>query len=236
MPNRIVRDGILFSVPVSMLSPEAELLYRKLMSVADDFGRFYAAPIQILLSSCYPLQVGKISEKDISKWMKELGKHGLVDVYETEGKKVLEIIKFNQRRRATKSKFPGKTGSSPTDRHTNDGHVAVAGQTNDSHMTPEYEYECEVEDESETRTVGARGLPKGWAPNESHEKIAAVEGVNLAKAADIFRDWAAEGHKRKNWNATFSNALRNENWMKRVAPAKRNVSATGTELKKIQRR
>jgi hypothetical protein len=101
-------------------------------------------------------------------------------------------------------------------------------------MSPEYEDDNEDEDESERGR--AKGLPKEWAPNDKHEEIAINEKVNLEKAADIFRDWAAEGHKRKNWNATFSNALRNENWMKRVAPAKNNVSATGEKLQRIKRK
>ena len=42
MPNRILRDTILRSERVARLSPTAELFYRRLMSVADDYGRYYA--------------------------------------------------------------------------------------------------------------------------------------------------------------------------------------------------
>ena len=44
MPNRILRDGILMSPRVNVLSSEAELFYRRLMSVVDDYGRFSAHP------------------------------------------------------------------------------------------------------------------------------------------------------------------------------------------------
>jgi hypothetical protein len=42
MPVRILREGILTSERVDTLSPAAEVFYRRLMSVVDDFGRFSA--------------------------------------------------------------------------------------------------------------------------------------------------------------------------------------------------
>ncbi len=50
MPNRIIREGILTSEAVNSLSWEAEVFFRRLLSVVDDFGRltpvrlFYALP------------------------------------------------------------------------------------------------------------------------------------------------------------------------------------------------
>ena len=38
MPSRVIRDGILESESVNALSWEAELFFRRLMSVVDDFG------------------------------------------------------------------------------------------------------------------------------------------------------------------------------------------------------
>ncbi len=40
MPNRVIREGILNSQRVNKLTEPAELFYRRLMSVVDDFGRF----------------------------------------------------------------------------------------------------------------------------------------------------------------------------------------------------
>ena len=39
MPSRILREGINTSPKVNALSPMAELFYRRLMTVADDYGR-----------------------------------------------------------------------------------------------------------------------------------------------------------------------------------------------------
>ena len=59
MPNRILREGILDSDRVNKLSWGAEVFYRRLMSVVDDFGRFDAR-IDLLKSKLYPLNKMKI--------------------------------------------------------------------------------------------------------------------------------------------------------------------------------
>jgi hypothetical protein len=55
MPNRLLFDRILRSRKIASLDPMAELFYRRLMSVADDFGRYYADPA-LLLSDCFPIR------------------------------------------------------------------------------------------------------------------------------------------------------------------------------------
>jgi hypothetical protein len=227
MPNRIVRDGILYSEPISRLSPEAELLFRKLISVADDFGRYYASPPSLIISGCYPLQVETIRSEDIEKWLKELTKEKIIHVYRTEGKSTLEIIKFRQRQRSNTSKFP----ENPKKCNTIVSQVTVKRQSSDSHMSPEYEYE--YEDEVEVESGKLRLLGKDWQPTKEHSQYALQEKVDLKKAALIFRNWAA-GKKRANWNLCFTNALLNDNWMKRVAPDKQCRAADGTTIERIQ--
>lgn len=105
MPNRILRDGILASEGVCSLRWAEEVFYRRLMSVADDHGRFHSMPT-LLRAACYPLQIDKVSDSDIGKWISACEEAGLVRVYPaTDGKRYLQIIKFNQRVQA-KSKFP----------------------------------------------------------------------------------------------------------------------------------
>jgi len=106
MPNRILRDGILSSEPVASLSWAAEVFYRRLMSVADDHGRFHALP-KLIRAACYPLQIDKVSDADIGKWLTECVTAALVSVYPaSDGKRYIQIEKFGQQVRS-KSKFPG---------------------------------------------------------------------------------------------------------------------------------
>lgn len=105
MPSRIVRDGILTSESVCSLSWAEEVFYRRLMSVADDHGRFHAMP-KLLRAACYPLQIDKVSDSDIGKWTTACVAAGLVRVYPAlDGKRYIEIFKFGQRVQS-KSKFP----------------------------------------------------------------------------------------------------------------------------------
>lgn len=105
MPNRIVRDGILTSERVDKLGPIAEVFYRRLMSVADDYGRFTAHP-GLLRASCYPLRVDKVREADISRLLAEVQGAGLVVLYVVSGKNYLELVDFRQQVRAKFSKYP----------------------------------------------------------------------------------------------------------------------------------
>lgn len=105
MPTRLIRDGILSSEAVSSLNWASEVFYRRLMSVADDHGRFYATPT-LIRSACYPLQIDRVSDSDIGKWLTACVEAGLVRVYPAQdGKRYIEILKFGQQVRS-KSKYP----------------------------------------------------------------------------------------------------------------------------------
>jgi len=105
MANRVIRGDILTSDSVNSLSFPAEVFYRRLMSVVDDYGR-YDGRISLLRVSLYPLQINKVSEIDINIWIKECFDAKLIIVYEVENKPYLEILKFNQVLRIKKSKYP----------------------------------------------------------------------------------------------------------------------------------
>ena len=105
MADRVIRAGILSSEKVCSLSWAAEVFYRRLMSVVDDYGR-YDGRLTILRVSLYPLQIDKVSDADVGKWRLETAKAGLVSVYAVDGKEYVEIVNFGQRLRAEKSKWP----------------------------------------------------------------------------------------------------------------------------------
>ena len=106
MPNRILREGILTSSAVARLGWAEEVFYRRLHSVVDDFGRYYADE-GMLRAACYPRQLNKVSDSDIGKWLRACADAALVRVYPAEdGERYLEVVKFGQQVRAKKSKFP----------------------------------------------------------------------------------------------------------------------------------
>lgn len=107
MPSRILREGILSSERIAVLGWPEEVFYRRLMSVVDDFGRYYAHP-SLLHAALYPLQLNKVSDSDIGKWLTSCVNAALVRVYPaSDGKRYLEVLDFRQQVRAKESKFPG---------------------------------------------------------------------------------------------------------------------------------
>ncbi len=106
MPNRIVRDGILRSEKIAAVSPLAELFFRRLMSVVDDFGRYYSKPA-LLLSDCFPIRPSWADEPALTLWIGECESAGLIRTYQANSTDYLEIHSFGQRiRENVVSKFP----------------------------------------------------------------------------------------------------------------------------------
>ena len=104
MPNRYIREGLIDSDSVNALSDQAFNFYVRLLLKADDFGRFDGREI-VLKSSLYPLKPEK-RVSDISRWLAECEKSGLIVLYAVDGKKYIEILNFNQQIRIKHSKYP----------------------------------------------------------------------------------------------------------------------------------
>src|SRR5260363_305236 len=97
MPTRMLREGILSSERVDKLSPAAEVFYRRLMSVVDDFGRFSAHP-KLLRTSCYPLRLDTVSDADITQWLQECIEVALIISYTVDGNRIWSSSILNNAR------------------------------------------------------------------------------------------------------------------------------------------
>lgn len=107
VPTREIRDKILTSEKVDLLSESAELFYRRLMNVVDDHGRYFADP-RLLASACYPLRSagnGGNLPATIEKLLAECVLAELIREYESGGRKYLIFLSLGHRKRG-KSKFP----------------------------------------------------------------------------------------------------------------------------------
>lgn len=71
------------------------MFYRRLMSVADDYG-LYDARTPILRSALYPLQLDKMSECNIQRCLSACEAAGLILLYSHAGKPYLMILGFGQ--------------------------------------------------------------------------------------------------------------------------------------------
>lgn len=103
MPSRIIREGILTSLKVDKLSSGAELFYRRILNVVDDFGRYHGTPA-LLRAAAFPLKVDKVLDSHIIGWLQECVKAGLVETYLFDGLPYIEVLNFGTPR-AKESKF-----------------------------------------------------------------------------------------------------------------------------------
>lgn len=196
MPNRILRDGILTSPRVCKLGWAEEVFYRRLMSVVDDYGRYYADP-GMLRAACYPRQLSKVTDADLGKWTRILAEAGLVSVYAHEGEQYLELVNFGQQVRAKSSKFPD-----PPSTCVADAKQMLANEHLD--VVVDVVVDGDVVDSARARRK------KLDAPTEEHERIAAERGISCEAEWAKYRDWlAANGKRHADEVAGFRNWLRN---------------------------
>lgn len=105
MPKRMIRDWT-DSEKVNSLTAQAERFFLRVMMKADDFGRFNAAP-RVLRGMLFPLLVDTVHEADISRWLAECERAGLIWLYADENDRpLLEIVNFGQRMDKAIGKFP----------------------------------------------------------------------------------------------------------------------------------
>jgi hypothetical protein len=109
MPNRILRDWT-DSETVDMLSVQAERFFTRLIMKVDDFGRYYAN-VKLLKSNLFPLKTD-VRETDVTRWLAECEKSGLIALYSVSSKEYLQINNFKQTLRQKTEKFPSPDMSS----------------------------------------------------------------------------------------------------------------------------
>lgn len=226
MPNRILREGILTSDRINALDAGAEVFYRRLMSVVDDYGRFDARPIMLKVT-CYPLRVDKVREADISRWMAICQKAGLLALYAVNGKQYLELVDFNQQVRAKHSKYPCKADATHphstclADAHLDGGVVGddkPMSSPTDVGSDPSLSTRAQEKPKVNGSHQGTR-LPDDWRLPEDWKTWALAVRQDWtpqqAVSASIgFRDYwiaipGADGRKA-NWLATWRRWVRTE--------------------------
>ena len=104
MANRVLRDWTA-SDKVNSLSVHAERFFVRLIMKVDDYGVFYA-DTRLLKANLFPMLLDSIREADITRWMDECHKAGLVVLYDNTGKRYIQIVDFRQRLDRARSKYP----------------------------------------------------------------------------------------------------------------------------------
>lgn len=101
MPTRLIREGILESQRINLLTEEQEVFYRRLLSIVDDYGCYEAYPA-LLRARLYPLRLDAKNEAKIAELLNALTAAKLVFPYVAGGKPILQVLDFNQQTRSTR--------------------------------------------------------------------------------------------------------------------------------------
>jgi hypothetical protein len=118
LPNRILRENLLKSRKYNAVQAAERDMYIRLMLLVDDWGRYNADPV-IIAKEAYPTNENTTS-KHTKPMLDALAKSGLILLY-TDGKEeYLQITNWNQRTRATVSKFPSADQCQTHDSQTSD--------------------------------------------------------------------------------------------------------------------
>jgi hypothetical protein len=151
MPNRMLRDWT-DSDKVNSLTVYAERLFTRLIMKVDDYGCYHANPT-LLRANLFPLLLSEVREADITRWMAECQKAGVIRLYEFSGKKYLEIQDFKQRLDKSSRKFPEPPKLN--------GSVSTVNES----LTTSTEFRGELELEARSNSPNGLGKP-GGLPNE----------------------------------------------------------------------
>lgn len=204
VPNRLIRDGILTSDRVNTLTLGGEVFYRRLLSVVDDYGRFDGRHVMLKVS-CYPLRVDSVREADISRWIAECEKAGLIVLYAVDGKPYLAVLDFRQQVRAKHSKFPPP----PDDAHLHSTRVAGAHLDGDGEGDGD---DSPPKRAARTRKKATTPLPDGFGISERVQAWAKEKGhTRLAERLEHFIGKVrAKGYTYLDWDEAFMGAIRDD--------------------------
>lgn len=111
MPNRILKESLLYSRDIAQLTEAEEAFFYRLLVCADDHGRFFADP-EVVRARCYPRGRAEVTEEVVQGHLSRLVVLGMIQLYEDEGDSFLQIASWlkHQQKRATNSKFPDPEG------------------------------------------------------------------------------------------------------------------------------
>lgn len=92
---RMIREGFLDSERVNSLDPLAERFFFRLLLVVDDEGAIEARP-ELLKARCFPVR-HDVRLTDISRWIAECAKAGMIAEYTKFSRRYMLVLNFGQR-------------------------------------------------------------------------------------------------------------------------------------------
>lgn len=164
MPNRWIRESARTSKNLNEVSDFAERLFWRLITTADDYGRFLACG-SIVRSACFPL-MDSIKAEKVEKALAELVTHHLIELYAVGDRRYGCFLKWFEHQgkpRAEKSKYPDPSSC----KHL---HTAVCNGAQLRTIAPgPPETETEAETDSKTSPPSSLSLTSSSPESDARE-------------------------------------------------------------------
>jgi hypothetical protein len=80
------------SISLARCCPEAQLLFDRLVSQADDQGRLQGDPM-LVKAQCVPL-IDKATTKAVDRWLGELDDEGMIHRYDAAGQPLIQVVRW----------------------------------------------------------------------------------------------------------------------------------------------
>lgn len=194
MPNRVLKDYT-DSEAVNRLSWAAEAFFIRLIIKADENGIFAGNEL-LLKSRLYPLKNG-VRVADISRWIAECEKAGLIRVCESKGMPFLQVAKNAQRQRISrKNDIPPQVAASCGEARQSaacNGDYTQSGGISTEILLSQKEKESPLKGTKEKKEVYSLNHPLNTG-----EVIAEVERhavrITEEQAADFIAFYSATAH------------------------------------------
>lgn len=197
MPRiRTIKPEFPQSESVGRLSRDARLLFIQLWTLADDSGKARAAS-RMLASLLYPYDNDAPSL--IDGWLGELEAEGKIALYEVDGARYLQIVKWLEHQKIdkpSKSKFPEFDEASRTFASPRENSLRTKDQGPGT--------------KEGTGTMEARAsrLPENWLPEPESEIPVEVSDRERPRFADYWRAQPGAKGRKLDWQATWRNWCR----------------------------
>lgn len=209
MPNRFIKESCRSSRNLDKLTDFEERLFWRLITTADDYGRFYACP-ELVRSSCFPYKQSSIAL--IQKSLNSLQGHRLIQLYRINDRLYGYFVTWEKHQgkpRASKPKYPEPLGTfMQADASTCSQALA------DAPGGPDTETNTNLNSSSlnslKSKNHGKTTFPSDWKPPQEEMEQWRTHGIASPWVEFAsFRDHALANDRRcKDWHAAWRNWCR----------------------------
>ena len=215
MPTRFIKESCRSSKNLDRVTDFEERLFWRLITTADDFGRFLADP-DLVRSACFPRR-DRLPLPKIIDALRGLQHHALITLYSVKDRQYGQFCTFEEHQgkpRSRKSKYPAMLDAfvHADARTCMQMHADVPGHPDTDTDTNTNPSSLNGIGESERKGIGrACSLPEDFIPNDRAKELAKGQGQNVLALCAAFKDHhTAKGTLFKDWQAAFRTWLRND--------------------------